>query len=63
MITVRFGFRIQTAEFFNNAGTKVWQTEVNDYESTIDISRLAKGDYIIRLNTARGKITKHLIVN
>ena len=62
-IHIACGFRIQSAEFYNQAGAKVMQVAVNSYEAEVDISTLAKGTYIVVLNTVHGKVSPRIIVN
>ncbi|MBP3253107.1 MAG: T9SS type A sorting domain-containing protein, partial [Bacteroidales bacterium] len=52
-----------SAEFYNQAGAKVMQVAVNSYEAEVDISTLAKGTYVVVLNTVHGKVSQQIIVN
>ena len=39
------------------------QVAVNSYEAEVDISTLAKGTYVVVLNTVHGKVSQQIIVN
>ncbi len=53
---------IKEIEFYDALGKKAKAITLNKKEATIDISSLAKGNYIINLITDKGKITKKLVV-
>ncbi|MBP1645946.1 MAG: zinc metalloprotease [Bacteroidetes bacterium] len=53
---------IKEIEFYDALGKKAKAITLNRKEATIDISSLAKGNYVVNLITDKGKITKKLVV-
>ena len=53
---------IKEIEFYDALGKKALAITLNKKETRIDISSLAKGNYIVNLITEKGKITKKLVV-
>ncbi|MBP1645380.1 MAG: zinc metalloprotease [Bacteroidetes bacterium] len=53
---------IKEIEFYDALGKEAKTITLNRKEATIDISSLAKGNYIVNLITDKGKITKKLVV-
>ncbi|MDD3667176.1 MAG: T9SS type A sorting domain-containing protein [Bacteroidales bacterium] len=53
---------IKEIEFYDALGKKTKTITLNRKETIIDISSLAKGNYIVNLITDKGKITKKLVV-
>ena len=61
-ITIQSSFKIQTIEMFNEQGQKVFVTQPNSYNSTINVSSYQKGTYIIKTATKSGSATKKIVV-
>ncbi|MBP1629614.1 MAG: hypothetical protein H6Q15_507 [Bacteroidetes bacterium] len=55
-------FMIKDIEIYDIMGKRVLKTEVKDYSKSIDISSLAKGSYVAKLNTEQGLVSKKFIV-
>ncbi|MDD3287335.1 MAG: T9SS type A sorting domain-containing protein, partial [Bacteroidales bacterium] len=53
---------IKEIEFYDALGKKAKTITLNKKEAIIDISSLAKGNYVLNLITDKGKIKKKLVV-
>ena len=53
---------IKEIEFYDALGKKAKAITLNKKDAIIDISSLAKGNYVVNLITDKGKIKKKLVV-
>jgi hypothetical protein len=60
-IKVMSHFKINDIEIFDIRGIMVKSVLINSHEKQINISDLALGTYLVKINTARGSSTKKLI--
>ena len=61
-ITIQSSFKMRNIEIYNEQGQKVKEYKPASYNTTIDISNLAKGNYIIKIITKSGIATKKILV-
>ena len=61
-ITIQSSFKMRNIEIYNEQGQKVKEYKPASYNTTIDISNLAKGNYIIKIITKYGIATKKIVV-
>jgi hypothetical protein len=55
-------YTIKDIQVFDMMGKKVLEKEVNYFETEIIVDNLASGTYIVKINTAKGKTEKKLVV-
>lgn len=53
---------IKDIEIYNIIGQKLIEKNIQSLNSSIDISKLDKGNYIIKLNTEKGRMNKKFII-
>ena len=61
-ITIQSSFKMRNIEIYNEQGQKVKEYKPASYNTTIDISNLAKGNYIIKIITKYGIAIKKIVV-
>lgn len=61
-VTVTSSFGLRSVELYNAAGTKVRELSARGYTTTLDVSDLPEGAYLVRVATLSGPVTKKLIV-
>ena len=61
-VTVYSSFRIATVEVFSMKGERMMKQTVDGLATTIDVSSLPAGAYMVRIDTNRGTVYKKLIV-
>ena len=59
----KFNLEFSNIEIYNLQGSKVKSFDTQNFNDQIDVSNLKTGIYIIQLNTKKGSISKHLILN
>ena len=60
-LTITSDYNIKALEIYNELGVKVRETLLNTQKVTINISELASGSYILKLQTSKGTITKKFV--
>jgi hypothetical protein len=61
VLTVYCSDKISSVEVFNLLGQQVYMAKVGKASTTIDISSLAKGNYVVKLYTDKGVTTKKIV--
>ena len=61
-VRVESVIRMTRVEVYDVQGRMVLRREVDGYNTTLDVSRWAKGSYAVRVHTERGVATKQLVV-
>ena len=59
---VTSSFGLTAIEVYNESGVKVKEFEANGYSTVLDLRGLPTGNYILRIHTRSGSVTKHLAV-
>lgn len=61
-ITFASSFNMERVEIFNMLGQKVYENKVNGIATTVDVSNLNNGTYMVKIFTEAGLATKKIVV-
>lgn len=61
-VTIASSFNMERVELFNMLGQKVYENEVNGIATSVNVSNLNNGTYIVKIFTEAGLATKKIVV-
>jgi len=61
-INIQCSFRMQALELFNEQGAKVNEWKIDAYHYLLNVEDYPKGNYILKIKTKSGTVTKKVIV-
>ena len=61
-VQVVSAYRLERVELIDAQGRQVLAKKAEDYTTVVDLSRLAKGGYVVRVYTEQGMAFRHLLV-
>lgn len=55
-------YTIKSIEVFDVVGKLIFERNVNNFDTSFDVSNFSSGSYVVKINTAKGSVKKKLIV-